>query len=515
MRDVMTPARERSESHVAWIMLLGMLGLLVLGGLTAVGATLGSLYAIAAVLAVVAVAVVVTNPVWGVIVFIGTLLLGLPGFLAGDGRLTANNMLGLILLALLVVQICMTRDLWFMRTPQIILFLLIGAVLIASLMHARHIYIPLQPPRLLFSTGAPRDFTENTLFTFFARLAFLLMFVNFVKTRKHVVLILVSLLLFTMAVIPSAVYNAASYDAEEDIATGKTVDPDTGQTTEFRVTSGVSSWGKNENRLAFMCNVSILLIWMFTQIWKGMLVRFVAFGVILMMAALTLATASRSGFLSLGLVLLFLLCQKGISWSLRGVVVGAMIFCALIFFLALPRASYERLLNYSLDQSTRPEAWRSTQTRIELHENSLAVLRSAPLLGVGPGNFRWLHRERFPYSIAAGRPNHNSYFWAATEGGLPALALYLLLLGFIWYELRAAQRMYSRDDVLWHVTRFLRGFLLVFIFFSAFADFWLEPHLYLLGGLSMLLLRRRLDPDPASRPAVAGSPALAAPGIAS
>lgn len=515
MRSASTRTSERHDSRVASIMLIGMLGVLGLAGLTAIGATLGTLYAIAAVLGIAAMAVVVTNPLWGVVVFIGTLLLGLPGFLAGDGRLTANNMLGLILLALLVAQICVTRDLWFMRTPQIILFLLIGAVLIVSLMHARQIYIPSQPPRLLFSANAPKDFTENTLFTFFARLAFLLMFVNFVKTRKHVVIILLSLLLFTMAVIPSALYNAASYDAEEDIATGKTVDPETGLTTEFRVTSGVSSWGRNENRLAFMCNISILLIWMFAQIWKRPLVRLVAFGLILIMAGLALATASRSGFLSLGLVFLFLLCQKGISWSLRGGVVGVMVFCAMIFFVMLPRASYERLLNYSLDQTTHPEAWRSTQTRIELHENSLAVLRSAPLLGVGPGNFRWLHREQFPHSMAAGRPNHNSYFWAATEGGLLTLGLYLMLLGFIWFELRAAQRRYTREDVLWHVTRFLRGFLLVFIFFSAFADFWLEPHLYLLAGLSMLLLRQRLDPDPAPRPAVAGSPVLAAPGLAS
>jgi hypothetical protein len=30
---------------------------------------------------------------------------------------------------------------------------------------------------------------------------------------------------------------------------------------------------------------------------------------------------------------------------------------------------------------------------------------------------------------------------------------------------------------------------MIFLFFSAFADFWLEPHLYLLAGLSMLMKR--------------------------
>ena len=51
--------------------------------------------------------------------------------------------------------------------------------------------------------------------------------------------------------------------------------------------------------------------------------------------------------------------------------------------------------------------------------------------------------------------------------------------------------------MLWHVTRFLRGFFAIWIFFSLFADFWLEVHLYLIAGLTMLLLRRRFEEYPA------------------
>lgn len=465
-----------------WVMLFGFLAMALPVTLMVIGVTLGMLYAVVAVLGLLAVAVVVMFPVAGIVIFVGTLLLGLPWFLAGDGRLTANNLLGLILLAVLTVHVCLTRDLWFVKTPQVILLTLIGAVLVGSLMHARHVYIPHVPP--------PKDFTENTLFIFFSRLLFLWMFVNFVKSKKHVILILFSILVFTMAVIPSAFYNFANYKGEEDIATGKTLDADTGKVTEFRVTSDTTSWGKNENRLAFMCNVSILLIWMFMQIWKRFWVWAAGFVLILIMAALTLATASRSGFLSLGLVFVFLLFQKGVSWPFRFSVAAAVVFCGLVFFLALPRASYERLLNYSLDQSAHPEAWRSTQRRIETNEHALTVLLSAPLLGVGPGNFRWLHRELYPYSLAAGRPNHNSYLWAATEGGVLTLCLYLILFVFLWRDLRRAQPLYRPDDELWHVTRFLRGFLGIWIFFSAFADFWLEPHLYLIAGLAMLLVHR-------------------------
>jgi hypothetical protein len=75
--------------------------------------------------------------------------------------------------------------------------------------------------------------------------------------------------------------------------------------------------------------------------------------------------------------------------------------------------------------------------------------------------------------------------------------------------------------VLWHVTRFLRGFFMIWVFFSLFADFWLEVHIYFIAGLTMLLVNRRLDPPPAAevsaaRPLPSGGPvpALPAPGTA-
>src|SRR5262245_27961461 len=491
-----------------WVILLGIASMAAGAVLMFVGATLGTLYAVVAVMGVLVVATIIIYPAFGIIVFVGTLLLGLPAFLAGDGRLTANNLLGLVLVAVLMVHVCLTRDLWFLKSPQVILFALIGFVLVASLMNARHVYIPAVPP--------PKDFTENTLFIFFSRLLFLCMFVTFIKTKKQTLLVLLSVLVFTMAVIPSAFNNLANYKGEEDIATGKTVDVETGKTTEFRVQSETTSWGKNENRLAFMCNVSILLIWMFIQIWHNLAARILGLLAMLVMAGLTLATASRSGFLSLGLIFLFLLFQKGITVPFRLSVFGAMVVCGLIFLLVLPRASYERLMNYSLDQSTHPEAWRSTQSRIETNQNALEIFQSAPLLGVGPVNFRWLHRERYPYTLAAGRPNHNSYLWAATEGGVVTLALYLVLFFFIWRDLRAAQRLYAPSDPLWHVTRFFRGFFAIWIFFSLFADFWLEIHLYLIAAFAMLLVRKRFDEyavaetDPAAS-APASGPLTASP----
>ena len=95
-------------------------------------------------------------------------------------------------------------------------------------MHARLVYIPAVPP--------PKDHTENTLFIFFSRLLFLCMFVNFVRTQEATC---------SSSCSPSSCSpwpssrrpsrNLANYKGEEDIATGKTLDADTGKVTEFRV----------------------------------------------------------------------------------------------------------------------------------------------------------------------------------------------------------------------------------------------------------------------------------------
>jgi O-Antigen ligase len=470
------PDRKRSRLRVLNAALAAV-------GLVFMAMTLGERFMGGAILGGLIVFAIVINPFLGIVTLLGTTMLDLPTFLVGSGRLTANNFLGLILLVLFITQLCMTRDLWFLRTPQVIIALAIGAVFAASLIHSSYVYIPSGPLR--------RDYTENTLFPLFSRTAFLLMFLNFVRTRTQMLLVLLALLVFTLTVMPSVFYNLLTWQPE--------IDPLTGKVAEFRVSSDTSSWGKNENRLAFMCNISILLIWMFAQISKMKVVRTLAAPVILILAGVILATGSRSGFISLGMVLLFLLFQKGVSPMFRLSVVGAGLVCLLMLLVILPPKASQRLLNLSPDQSERVEGWRSTKSRIETNEHALEILMNDPLLGVGPGNFRWVHRELYPYTLSSGRPNHNSYLWAATEGGIPALLLYLLLFFFTWRDLQVSQRSYSQDHELWHVARFLKGYLMVFLFFSAFADFWLTPQLYLPVGLAVLI-RRLAAEDEGSRP---------------
>lgn len=487
MYNTTMPAALPDSASGKRLVLFGLLSITATFGVIGLGMGLGDRLVAAAVLGGLFMTLVMANPIVGIMALIGTLLLGLPPWLAGVGRLTANNLLGLILMGMVAIQLCMTRDFWFIRTPQMILLMLICAIFLASLVRSRYVYIPSGP--------LPRDFTENTLFLLFSRLAFLVMLANFLKTPKHIILILVSLFAFTMVVIPSVLFNLVTQGEEMEAVAQRP--------GEFRIASNISSWGKNPNRLAFMCNISILLLWMFAQIWKAKVIRILAALTMLMLAGLVLMTVSRSGFLSLGLVFIFLIFQKGISPTLRSGLMVAPVFCALVFFLVLPPRASERLLNLSTDQSEGAEGARSTKIRLATKEHAIEVFKDDPLLGVGPGNFRWLHQQLYPYSIAAGRPPHNSYLWALTEGGVIAAFGYAVLFFFIGRDIRAAHRRFSQEHPLWHVTRFLTGYLVIFLFFSGFADFWLEPHLYLLAGLSMLVKRLATEDEgaaPCSQP---------------
>jgi hypothetical protein len=89
------------------------------------------------------------------------------------------------------------------------------------------------------------------------------------------------------------------------------------------------------------------------------------------------------------------------------------------------------------------------------------------------------------------------------------LLLYLLLFFFTWHDLQMAQRNFSQDHQLWHVARFFKGYLMVFLFFSAFADFWLTPQLYLLVGLAVLVKRLAAEEGARPGPVVATHPSPA------
>lgn len=72
----------------------------------------------------------------------------------------------------------------------------------------------------------------------------------------------------------------------------------------------------------------------------------------------------------------------------------------------------QTIINYQGDKSA--------ETRLEMWSNSIRMIESNPLFGIGPGNFG----PRFPH----GMTEHEAYLQTASELGLPALLVYVALL---------------------------------------------------------------------------------------
>jgi hypothetical protein len=89
--------------------------------------------------------------------------------------------------------------------------------------------------------------------------------------------------------------------------------------------------------------------------------------------------------------------------------------------------------------------------------------------------------------------------WAQAEGGIGVLALYLLLWAFTWRDLQRARRACAHDPELAALGTGLRTVLGLFLFFSLFADLWLNPLAYLLVGMTLALRRIAEESAPAAR----------------
>src|SRR5689334_5800103 len=172
-------SRSESRSGAAWwafaLLLLGT-GL-VAATLLGFEATALGLMVAGAVLAT-----VVVQPAIGILMLMANFLVAsYPSPIRGDGLLTINNILGIILCVLLIAQLAQRPDLWYLRVRQLHVFLAIGVVFIIGTLVSNHNFPSLQVTagrfRLLDQTGPmAQDFTT--------RFAFLVLTLQFLSTKR-------------------------------------------------------------------------------------------------------------------------------------------------------------------------------------------------------------------------------------------------------------------------------------------------------------------------------------------
>jgi O-antigen ligase len=204
-----------------------------------------------------------------------------------------------------------------------------------------------------------------------------------------------------------------------------------------------------------------------------------------------LTTGSRSGFLQL-MILILLILKEQKRWS-PGKRIGSLFFVAsvgLVILLAVPVAQLTRVVTYDPDMDAPGRI--SLRERISHLYAAAELIGSDPILGVGIGNFLWMNQAFYGHD----KETHNSYVWALAAGGIGALALYLVLFHSTYRMLKQLEKT-GPPELLWLI-KGLAANLILFLVFSAFADFWLSDFLYIIVGLTIAM--HYLDQRPHQSP---------------
>lgn len=389
----------------------------------------------------------IQRPHWGVLIILTT------WFIQTDDLAGTPYLVSAILLIPLGLSFLRDRGSWLLGVPQIQIFLIIGLLFLVSIWWSE-----LKYPTTLFPE---KDETRRQITLFVTRLVWLIFFLYFITTRQRIELaVWLALGLIVAAALSALPAFLASGGAKRAAAT--------------------FSLARNSNRLAYICLFATSLVWFYrsfgqTQRWKLLTLPFLLF---LPVTALT--TGSRSGLLQMvTLAALVVKEQKGWSVTKRIYAIFVIGFIALLIFAIVPTIYLVRATSF--DPQVHAPGQESLQHRIHVVFGALKMVASDPIFGAGIGNFTWVA----PAFFGSGGNTHNSYLWALTSGGIGVFALYLLLF-YITYRMLKQLETSGPQEFLW-LSKGLRVNLLLFLIFTAFADFWLSDFLYLIVGLTIAM----------------------------
>jgi O-antigen ligase len=154
---------------------------------------------------------------------------------------------------------------------------------------------------------------------------------------------------------------------------------------------------------------------------------------ILVMLYAVLLTGSRGGFLALVVAAAVTLWEFAIRGSRRYLLALAAL-AGLVLLLSAGRILVGRLKGtFNVSEEDTSGAYSSAQARQKVFLRSIEVTMEHPLFGVGPGNFNQLSGQW--------RTTHNSLTLMSSEGGVPALIFYVLILWSGFKNLTATERL--------------------------------------------------------------------------
>lgn len=457
--------RSGRGTSVAGLVLLSLLGVLL-----AVATSAGQeATAIALIVASMLLVVVIAKPEIGILLLLTNYLFAsYPTPIRGGGLLTINNVLGIILSVILLAELSQRPDFWFVRTRQVQLFVAIGIVMLFGTFASYWTF-----PDLRITWGKVRTLDQTAPLTrdFITRFAFIILAAKFLNTKRHIKMSITVILLCLIMVVPSALHGWA-----------------TGSSGDGRAAASFSM-GTNSNRLAFLCLMQAAFWWYLGQAQKSHTMRLVIYGVIGLLVLTVLLTASRSGFLGLGVLFYLLTRDRG---AMKGGRIQVILLACLMIGMMLtvvPQENLDRIANLNPFAQGRGGniGTHSTERRVETVGLGWEIFLEYPIFGVGLGNFREVARQ--VYNDPFYRPPHNSYIWALSEGGIFCFLLFLLLYWMTLRDIRWIQRSPATPSDLRWIAAALEPSLILLLFYSFFADMWLNPITYILIVLTVVFKR--------------------------
>jgi O-antigen ligase len=386
---------------------------------------------------------------------------------------TPNVTIGALLGIAMVFRFFRERDLWFLKSPPLLILAAIGAFYTMSTTLGKA-FLPHLP------TGRLQWEEQTDLEKLLTRLAFVLFFMYFVRTRRHLKIVLAVLFTMLYVAVPASFMMVASGAGWGG----------------YRARAGwlIHSAG-NPNRLAFLCLFAASMVWCFVEerrrsgkAWLTAL----GMPALISLFVGAIATGSRSGFLNTVLVGALLAGRVRGTARLRRVAVALLVLVCSGVVVAelLPEEAVYRATAPILDPESDIGA-RSSEKRLHTAEVGFTIFREHPWLGVGMGNFLIHQQALEPKALASAA--HNSYVQTLTEGGLVVFGLYMLLFGWCLRVLMRIERRYraglhAEVDLLW-IVRAMRVTWLLFLSFSLFADVWSHIIFYVMVGLVAVLKR--------------------------
>jgi O-antigen ligase len=134
--------------------------------------------------------------------------------------------------------------------------------------------------------------------------------------------------------------------------------------------------------------------------------------------------------------------QEGWSTAKK---IRSLMLLGMVSLLSLGIVSAASLLRATSFEATPSSAsGESLSSRINTVATALEIVGSNPVLGIGIGNFRWMHRIGYGSDLEP----HNSYIGALLNRGNGCLALYLLLF-YVIYEILKRLNRSDLPELLW------------------------------------------------------------------